>query len=940
MKSMRTEEKIINIIFDPGKGKVSISGREGVCGEPFGELPTPVRRGYRFDGWYLGEERITSDTVVDSEEDLRPVARWIREERGAATRGKRSSLKRQKIALVALAAAVVVLAVVLAVVLELITIYSLTDVYVKDDVEYSDTYTIKRQDGVYMLFDKDGVLMDTNGEDENVFIAKGSGNQYKIDAETGDYSLVARVDTEDYEDVPGTRLLMYAQIASEDLYSIKVTRSDGSGYTFINDGKKVYIDGFKNATVQYDQDLYAQLASACGYTLTVMKLDSKSEDSTVPRLPGTDEIDYSVYGLDQPVATFTITAAKDPDASSFEPDPDRTYTVLIGDKTLAATGYYVKLADTKSIYILTSDRIDATVMQPIENLVTPRVSLPVDLNSHPMAKDFYLSHLEAWTGEDDIEGDPIVAFDYEELDYRINTMMQNYPYICDSDLLEGMDGYTINDTKASEVLTLFYEMTPNACVKLGITREALEEYHLLENVHYLTYRTKTGEYDEDGNELYGINRMLISEKTEDGVYYVASFLYDMIVEVDQYYFSFLEWDDIDWYNQYFMSMNIVYAQKINFQFGDKEYNFILDNSLSYAYYLVRSSAESKVEMKFVDLKEGIVYENEEGVLCYKKNSNGKIYSPVKLIDFDSAKLVSYETALKKPSLTNVLYVQDVYYYINENKQSVRVNPDYTTDRIEVRDGEYYYVYTLSSGETKEIKVNKTTGDLIYRESYRKLEVDANGDGVIEKSEIEYYHVETTFQTDASNLQILCDQFTGGEGDNPKLLDYTIVDSGLNDSGINESETVTATDNFRKLHMQMLMFSLDGDVDEEEFERSKGMTVEEFLASDLAVPAATVTTLCEDYAKLLNNAKKNVDGKLVPVYTENIEKCLVFRFYQYTDWKSLVTIEALVKDENGNWVSSGDELAGRFYVNSSILDKMESDIEKILNKELIDYTTKY
>ena len=931
---MRTEEKIINIIFDPGKGTVSVSGREGVCGEPFGELPTPVRRGYRFDGWYLEGEKITPETIVTSEEDIRPIARWTRE-KNAPKSAKKSSLKKQKAAVAVLAAAVVVLAIALAVVLELITIYSLTDVYIKDGVEYSDSYTIKRQDGVYMLFDKEGKLMDTNGEDKDVFIAKGSGNQYRIDPETGDYSLVAIVDTADYEVVPGTRLMMYPQISSEDVYSIKVTHADGTGYTFIYDGKQVSIEGLgKTASAQYNKDLYAKLVSTCGYTLTVMKLDSKSEDSTVPRVPETGEIDYSVYGLDTPSAKFTITAAKDPEASTFEPDPERSYTVFLGDKTLTASGYYAKLENTKAIYVLTSERIDETVMQPIEKLVTPRVSLPVELNSHSMANDFYLSYLENWTGEDGIDGDPIVAFDYTELDYRINTMMQNYPYICDSNLLEGMDGYTINDSNASKVLTLFYEMTPNTCVKLGITNEALEKYNLLENVHYLTYKTKTGEYDENGKELYGINRMLISEKNEDGVHYVASFLYDMIVEVDQYYLSFLEWDEIDWYNKYFMSMNIVYAKEINFRFGNQVFDFTLDNDLSYAYYLVRSSEQSKIEMKFVNLKEGIVYKNEKGVLCYKKHSSETIYSPVKIMDLDSIELVSYETAVKNPTLENIIYVEDMYYYRNASNQNVQVVPDFVNDKIELReDGNYYYVYKGSSGETKEIKVNKSTGNLVYRESLRKLQ---KADG-----EVEYYHVTTNFETSASNVMIKSPQFNGGEGEDKHVLDYTIVDSKLNDSGITETENVSATDNFRRLHMQLLMIALEGDVDGEEFERNMGMSVKEFLNSGNAVPHAEITMRAEDYAKLLNASKvPDENGKLIPIHTKNMEQCLVFRFYRYTEWKSLVTIEALVKDENGNWVSSGDELAGRFYVNSSLLDKMQSDIGKILNQELIDYSTKY
>ena len=338
-------------------------------------------------------------------------------------------------------------------------------------------------------------------------------------------------------------------------------------------------------------------------------------------------------------------------------------------------------------------------------------------------------------------------------------------------------------------------------------------------------------------------------------------------------------------------------------------------------------------MKFVDLKEGIVYKNEEGVLCYKKNRDGTIYKPVKMIDLDSVKLVTYESAVKNPTMVNILYVEDMYYYRNASNQNVQVVPDYVNDTIELRDDGYYYIYKLPSGKTQEIKVNKTTGSLVYRESLRELK---NSDG-----KTEYYHVTTNFETSASNLMISSDQFTGGEGENKNLLDYTIVDTKVNDSGMNESETISATDNFRRLHMQLLMISLEGDVDEEEFERNMGMTVKKFLKSDKAVPQAEITMLAEDYAKLLNTSRKpDENGDMVPVHTENMEQCLVFRFYRYTEWKSLVTIDALVKDENGNWVSTGDELAGRFYVNSSILDKMQSDIGKIMDKELIDYSTKY
>ena len=78
---MNTEKNIINLIFDPGKGTVSQISREAVSGAPYGTLPTPTREGYRFDGWFLGDVQITSESLVASDSDVRLVAHWAREKK-------------------------------------------------------------------------------------------------------------------------------------------------------------------------------------------------------------------------------------------------------------------------------------------------------------------------------------------------------------------------------------------------------------------------------------------------------------------------------------------------------------------------------------------------------------------------------------------------------------------------------------------------------------------------------------------------------------------------------------------------------------------------------------------------------------------------------------------------------------------------------------------
>ena len=167
---------IINLIFDANRGSVDQLSREGIVGEPYGKLPTPTRRGYTFCGWYHGDSLITSDAIIETDEDIRLVAHW--EKATTQKDKKRSMLKRQKIAIVALAAVAVLLTITFVIVAQLISVYTFVDTYEVDGVEYNDKYYIKRQDGVYKLFDADGNLMDTNGVLETVFIAKGSDDIY------------------------------------------------------------------------------------------------------------------------------------------------------------------------------------------------------------------------------------------------------------------------------------------------------------------------------------------------------------------------------------------------------------------------------------------------------------------------------------------------------------------------------------------------------------------------------------------------------------------------------------------------------------------------------------------------------------------------------------------------------------------------------------------
>lgn len=50
--------------------------RAATYDQPYGELPVPSKAGYTFTGWYLGEQRITANTIVKIEENATLTAHW------------------------------------------------------------------------------------------------------------------------------------------------------------------------------------------------------------------------------------------------------------------------------------------------------------------------------------------------------------------------------------------------------------------------------------------------------------------------------------------------------------------------------------------------------------------------------------------------------------------------------------------------------------------------------------------------------------------------------------------------------------------------------------------------------------------------------------------------------------------------------------------------
>ena len=68
-----------NVLFNANSGTVSAASKPVLVGTPYGALPTPVKTGYTFDGWFTaidGGEKITAEALVQIEADQTLYAHW------------------------------------------------------------------------------------------------------------------------------------------------------------------------------------------------------------------------------------------------------------------------------------------------------------------------------------------------------------------------------------------------------------------------------------------------------------------------------------------------------------------------------------------------------------------------------------------------------------------------------------------------------------------------------------------------------------------------------------------------------------------------------------------------------------------------------------------------------------------------------------------------
>ena len=616
------EIKEIRLIFDPGKGRTDLSSVTAVCGDRVGALPAASRRGYVFGGWFTSPdgagERITAESVTpDAEQDtLTLYALWTKPETEKTK--KKSSLKTQQTAIWIIAVAVIALIAGLIFTNYIIDIYHYTD--------YDEAvYTIKKKNGVYGLYNKDGTACDVN--DDGYWLT-GLGTQLEVDEKTGEYKIYAVVDVEGTEVVGvSQRVLAFKQLTYDKSSTSDMTRviarfeihnQNGDFALIRQEGSNRFtIEGHEGTMLS--DELFAKLSNGCGYTISMQRLAN-------PARLADGSIDWAEYGLAPEVRVRkddkgenVLDENGDPVTYDYEPtwyvvstlQPDaRTglsdYKMTIGDATVSGAGYYARYEDRDTIYMLSSVNLDEAVLQPVETLVVPMLVYPMTMNSYFDVHNFILDKVDT-NYKSMYMAASAAGLDPDELDLahpenltreQIDLILSGMDKFADMDEETFAALYEKADALATSRVTGFSfvsisarENTLYSSIPYVMSTDYMQGYQpnadnlsmVMQKLYSMAFNevTKIGPTEDELDE-YGVldptyrltftyhdaqgqdhdNEVWISDMTEEGTYYAYSPYYDQLVCFSESEAPYLSWETIDWYEREYYSYNIAHVSSL------------------------------------------------------------------------------------------------------------------------------------------------------------------------------------------------------------------------------------------------------------------------------------------------------------------------------------------------------------------------------------------
>lgn len=533
-----------------------------------------------------------------------------------AQKKRRTSLQRQRLAVIITLCVVVVLAVAFGIIHYFTSRVVFRDVdgtkyFIREKrVEVTDAYGKTFKDKRWVMLDGDGNRLPQN---ENANYETPLGTIVSVDYETGKYTVVAayiisngEAAAYDYE-LATYDVLLYPKLTTGTITSIEVQNKNGS-YTFVATEKGTLEIKGHEGLPYIDSVMIDTLVELTGNAKALKRINVteayNEKSKEYKSLEGFRNNGYAEYGLSEDPAHADIDESyfegyfiiKGTDAKGNAVE----HKVIIGNQILSGAGYYVRYAGRDEVYVLRQleelesqqSTFSATLLGTLEDYVTPMIITPMDSNRYFDVSDFTLSKYNESMGE----FVKVVQFSYIPIQIRDGGFDTHLPYHATKD--SPLSGYRINSFNADDCLQSIQSIAPFRTVKLYSeypgegddpdmnVKRFIAEYCGGQAAFAIgfTYHDARDEktYEPIADKSYP-NQIWISPKNQEtNSYYLFNATYNMVVECSVAYLGFLDWEQLQWVESYiFSGNNIAFLKKLEIKLaGKSDMTFYLDNSQS------------------------------------------------------------------------------------------------------------------------------------------------------------------------------------------------------------------------------------------------------------------------------------------------------------------------------------------------------------------------
>ncbi len=361
-------------------------------------------------------------------------------------------------------------------------------------------------------------------------------------------SLVFLLPEENVGDSTNTKAPLEEMMPVVEFANVKsvYVKNPNDEYKVVNHDGTLVLDGSEHAPLNNYKLMYL-LSNACQTYYTYTAEATAEELAKYGLADGTHQAQFTVETLD-----------------------GNSYTVYIGDETLANDGYYARVPEKEAVFVLGYD-IEKDLLGTSEYLIDRNLVYPTDMQFYYLADDFVLQK----NGEDFVkigfvdanERSELAAMGIQRLEYPAGYFASDY-YNSILTKFTLLDGEGNTNFMVSEVYS--YKADEEILKQYGI--DAASPAYLMSFSSPIM--------DGDGNPVAKFpNVVLFSEKQRDegGAYYYNAYsLYNGVLgRVEAITVDFLEWEIEKWVSPYLFQINIMNVDRISFDSASGYYEFSL-----------------------------------------------------------------------------------------------------------------------------------------------------------------------------------------------------------------------------------------------------------------------------------------------------------------------------------------------------------------------------